>query len=47
MKYAVYTREGYNYGTPYGVYDSREKAVEVRNWLIELGNDTCIKVVEG
>ena len=47
MRYAVYTREGYDYGTPYGVYDTEEKAVEVRNWLTELGNVALIKKVEG
>lgn len=38
MKYAVYTREGLDYGTPYGVYNTMGKAQEVKAWLEGLGN---------
>jgi hypothetical protein len=38
MKYAVYTREGLDYGTPYGVYSTMGKAQEVKTWLESLGN---------
>ncbi len=47
MRYAVYTLEGYEYGTPYGVYDTYDRAIEVRLWLTELGNVALIKKVEG
>lgn len=47
MRYAVYTLEGYEYGTPYGVYNTEDKAIEVRNWLTELGNVAFTKKVEG
>jgi hypothetical protein len=47
MRYAVYTLEGYEYGTPYGVYETEARAIEVRNWLTELGNVALIKKVEG
>jgi hypothetical protein len=46
MKYAVYTREGYDYGTPYGVYGTAERAIEVREWLESLGNVCIIEEVE-
>ena len=46
MRYAVYTREGYDYGTPYGVYETKDKAVEVASWLAELGRICFIMVVE-
>lgn len=43
MKYAVFTREGLDYGTSYGVYDTIEKAEEVAIWLANLGNIVIIK----
>lgn len=46
MRYAVYTREGYDYGTPYGVYEMKDRAVEVASWLAELGNICFIIGVE-
>ena len=45
MKYAIYTKEGYEYGTPYGVYDSIEKAIEVKEWLENLGNIVIAKTM--
>lgn len=45
MKYAVYTREGYDYGTPWGVYDTAEKAIEAREFLESLGNVVIIKEI--
>lgn len=38
MRYAVFTREGLDYGTPYGVYNTMGKAREVKAWLESLGN---------
>jgi hypothetical protein len=46
MRYAVYTREGLDYGTPYGVYNTVEKAIEVAEWLSGLGNIVIIKEVK-
>ena len=46
MRYAVYTREGLDYGTPYGVYCVRAKAEEVKEWLEGLGNVCYIREVE-
>lgn len=46
MRYAVYTREGLDYGTPYGVYCVRAKAEEVAEWLQGLGHIVIIKEVE-
>lgn len=46
MRYAVYTREGYDYGTPYGVYNTEERAHQVRAWLEECGNVVIIKPLE-
>lgn len=42
MRYAVYTREGLDYDTPYGVYTERAKADEVAKWLADLGNIVII-----
>lgn len=47
MKYAVYTREGLDYGTPYGVYNTLGKAQEVKEWLEGLGNICYIYKSEG
>lgn len=46
MRYAVYTREGLDYGTPYGVYTVRARAEEVAEWLEGLGNITIIREVK-
>lgn len=46
MRYAVYTREGLDYGTPYGVYCVRAKADEVADWLAGLGNVVVIREVK-
>jgi len=46
MRYAVYTKEGLDYGTPYGVYTVRAKADEVAEWLAGLGNIAIIKEVQ-
>lgn len=43
MKYVVYTREGLDYGTPYGKYNSMDKAEAAALWLEQLGNVTIIK----
>lgn len=47
MKYAVYTKEGLDYGTPYGVYNTLGKAQEVKAWLESLGNQCYIYRGEG
>jgi hypothetical protein len=45
-KYQVFTREGYDYGTPYGTYSVMAKADEVALWLAGLGNIVIIKEIE-
>lgn len=45
-KYQVYTREGYDYGTPYGTYAEMAKADEAALWLAGLGNIVIIKEIE-
>ncbi len=47
MKYAVYTKEGLDYGTPYGVYGTLGKAQKVKEWLESLGNICYIYKGEG
>jgi hypothetical protein len=46
MKIAVYLKEGYEYGVAYGTYDTMEKANEVANFLMELGNTVIIEPKE-
>jgi len=45
-KYQVFTKEGHDYGTPYGTYSVRARADEVAEWLAGLGNVVIIKEIE-
>ena len=47
MRYIVWTVEGKQYGTPWGVFDSEDRAFEVaRNLRRDYGWDTFIEIKE-